>query len=561
MTQETKSFPKKIIIAVIVTVVIVLLAIGLVSRFSPSDQNSASGRQLTHTVMRQDLRISVTESGNINALESHDIKSEVEGRTTIINIIDEGTYLTEEDVKNGTILVELDASEITENLTQQEITFSSAEAKFTEASEAYDIQLKQNESDISAGKMKVRFGLMDLQKYLGLALANQLIEREQLAADQSQFITTLVAHDELGGEASQKKRELEAAISLADEQLSRTESKLLWTKRLFEQEYASKSEVEGDEFELATNQIDLEKAKTSLELYQRYEFPKETEKLLSDYREAQRELDRTEAKARSEEAQRRAQRNSAEATYKLQKDRLEKLQKQLGACVIRAPASGLVVYASSNDFWARQNRPIELGADIRERQKIIEIPDTSTMGVEIQVHEAWVDKVKPDLKAIITMDAFPDVQMEGTVLTIAPLPDPQGFWQDTGVKAYKTEVRIDGDHDFLRPGMSAKVEIIIDELADVLCVPLQAIATNQDGTKFCYVRDGSDSKQIRVQTGNFNDNFIEITEGLSEEQQVMLVPPRLLQEKSNLRKLKSNDSEESTKQQDGNEGGKTESEK
>ena len=122
-----------------------------------------------------DLPITVTESGDIKALNSTDIKSEVEGQTKIISIVDEGTIITPEDVNNRKVLVELDSSNIKERLTQQEITFSNEEASYTEAKEALDIQIKQNDSDIKAGEIKVRFALMDLQKYLGAAVAEKLM--------------------------------------------------------------------------------------------------------------------------------------------------------------------------------------------------------------------------------------------------------------------------------------------------------------------------------------------------------------------------------------------------
>jgi len=61
----------------------------------------------TYTVRRDDLPITVTENGGIKAINSKEIKSEVEGRTTIISIVDEGTIITAEDVNNGKVLVKL----------------------------------------------------------------------------------------------------------------------------------------------------------------------------------------------------------------------------------------------------------------------------------------------------------------------------------------------------------------------------------------------------------------------------------------------------------------------
>ena len=90
---------------------------------------------------------------------------------------------------------------------------------------------------------------------------------------------------------------------------------------------------------------------------------------------------------------------------------------------------------------------------------------------------------------------------------------------------YSTEIAIEGSYEFLRPGMSAQVEILVEQLNDVLIVPVQAVA-NRQGEKLCYVaRDGRLQPQV-VQTGSFDENFIVIHGGLTEGELVSLQPPR-----------------------------------
>ncbi|MHC4721022.1 MAG: hypothetical protein ACYSYT_11205 [Planctomycetota bacterium] len=144
-------------------------------RRNSRNPNSASNNPGIFTVKRGDLTISVTESGDVKPLNSIDITSEVEGETTLISIVDEGTLITPEDVNSGKVLAELDSSKIKEDLTKQKIDFLTARADHTDANEALEIQKKQNYSDIQTGQMDVRFALMDLQKYLGDAVAEKLI--------------------------------------------------------------------------------------------------------------------------------------------------------------------------------------------------------------------------------------------------------------------------------------------------------------------------------------------------------------------------------------------------
>ncbi len=476
----------------------IVLIIALWALFARQGTDTASGT--TSSVRRGPLVISVLESGSIKALESQQIKSEVEGQTTIITLVPEGTIVTEEDVKAEKILVELDSSNMRDRLTQQEITFQSAEASFTNARESFEIQKNQNDSNIKSGELKVKFAKIDLSKYLGSTLADQIV------VSQMEFAKLLNSPD-LGGDAVQQKRKKHSDIDLANEEVKRANERLKWTERLYEKKFVSLTDLEADE------------------LFLQYEFPKQTEKLLSDCQEAGKELERIQARARSQLAQSQAELKSREARYRLEKDKLEKLQTQIEKCVIRATHTGMVIYPTQG-FWGRSQNMIEEGAMVRERQIIVEIPDISQMAVEVTVHESAVDKVKKGLPARITVDAFPDLKLEGKVLKVALMPDQQHRWLNPDLKVYKTEVSIIGNHPSLKPGMSAKSEIIVNRLQNVLSVPIQAVTTYKD-QRVCYVLASARPEMRVVETGEFNDKFIEIQSGLKEGERVLLRPPRV----------------------------------
>lgn len=78
----------------------------------------------------------------------------------------------------------------------------------------------------------------------------------------------------------------------------------------------------------------------------------------------------------------------------------------------------------------------------------------------------------------------------------------------------------------LRPGMSAKVEIIIAQLKDILAVPVQCVS-NRSGKKVCYVHAPGNNEAREVQTGPYNDKFVQILSGLNEGDAVLLNPPRV----------------------------------
>jgi HlyD family secretion protein len=502
----------------------VVVSIGVLAFFNrkTADSGPSNSSMGLFAVKRGDLTISVTESGSIKAVNTKDIKSEVEGRATIVSIVPEGTMITAEDVNNGKVLVELDSSELKEQLSQREIELTSAEASYADANESYLIQVKQNESDITAAELKMKFALMDLQKYIGENIAKTVVE--QCGPDSNSGLDTsflLKDPNSLGGSASRQLKVLRNDILLAQGQLEKATDVLEGTQKLHDANYASDLDLMSAKLDVDRFRIQKESAEEALKLYQLYDFPKETEKFLSDYQEAQRELDRTKARARSQLAQAKAKLASARSTLDTQKRRLNKLHEQIEACTIRAPAVGQVVYWSSTERWVRTK--IEQGAEIPEGYKIITIPDASKMKVEVKIHETWIDRIEPNQPAEIKIEAFPNKTFTGRVLKKAPLADAED-WLNPDLKVYSTDIGIDGTYDFLKTGMTGKVTIIIDKLQDVLYVPIQSVVTIED-KKVCYVT-GSPAEKCDVVTGLFNDNFVEIKSGLTEGEKVLLNPPK-----------------------------------
>jgi len=489
----------------------------------------------TFTVRYDDLVITVTESGNIKAQESTDIMCEVEGRgVEIASIIPEGTVITPEDVKKGKILCQLNAAELQDTYNREQISFSSAKASYSQAQEAYIIQKKQNESDIAAAELAVEFGLMDLQNYLGGSIAQKLIEqvtREPNAPVETAVLLELLEDpNSLGGEASQMLKQYQNDILLAEGQLEKATDVLTGTQKLHDANYASDLDLKSAQLDVNRFRIQQESSSEALRLYKLYSFPKQTKQLVSDYHEAQRDLERTIAQTRSQLAQAQAKLESSEASYNLQKDHVAKLERQIAACVIRAPSPGIVVYGSSADWYQRREDPIEVGDMVRRGQKIFTIPNSNVMGVELRVHESSVNKVMPGQDATVTVEAHPDMAFNAKVVKVAPLPDPQHGWLDPGVKVYTTYVVIEGSHDVLKPGMSAKVEILVEQLNNVKIVPVQVVE-NRAGKKFCYVATESGPKEREVRTGAFNNTSVEIISGLEIGEKVLLSPPQGIERK------------------------------
>lgn len=564
-------------------IVVVLLGLWMFSG------GPAASNEITYTVKRGEMEISVLEGGSIEAQQSQEIRSEVKGSgTKILKIVEEGYQVTEEDVKNGKVLVELDSADIVSRMTQQEIQYQSSVASLTEARQSYEIQRNQNTSTIKAAEQKAQFAKMDMQKFLGDETFTEIVttlKLDKLEAAASKIVSgedverlmlTAMETNEVwmaeefenrddaekapekvlqpaviqpkrsrpapgppvldfskyakaemlgDGSAMQQLRKLTDEKYTAEQQHSLSKTKLEGTRRLFEKDFVTRTELDTDEITAKNNELKVKTAETAYNLFIKYEFQKQAQELVSKYEEALRGLEREKKEAISKLAQSNARLKGAEGRYSIEVDQRKELISQLDKCLLRSQKPGLVVYGGgSSDGYYSNSEQIREGASVRERQPIITIPDMTQMAVRVKVHESYIQKIKKGLAAKIQVDAFPDRKLMGEVTKVALLPDSQNRWTNPDLKVYQTIVSIVGTHDWLKPGMSAKVEVLIKQLHDVIYVPLQAIS-EAGGKQFCYVATVRGAEMREVQIGDFNDEFIEIKKGLESGEKVLLRPP------------------------------------
>ncbi|MCX5656561.1 MAG: hypothetical protein NTY65_18140, partial [Planctomycetota bacterium] len=431
----------------------------------------------------------------------------------IVWVIEEGTH-----VKQGDKLIELDSADLQERLRTQDMVYKTAKAVFEKAEKTFLITQSQRESLLSVAALTVKFGLMDFRKYLGSDLADRVVAQEGKAAFDS-----LMKDPVLGGAALQQKRKLTSAISLADEELSRAANKVEWTRTLKEKGYVTGSELQADELAWKRQQVLLEEAKTALDLFQVYEFPKAAEKAYTDWLEAKREYDRVNARTASELASAGATRDNNKDALALEETRLQKIQDQLAKCTITAPQPGMVVYDTSG---GRSDRviAIEPGATVRHQQNLIKLPDMSEMVVKVKLHESVVKQAVGEAPAYITIDALPKDRLTGKVTKIAVMPDRSQWWLNPGLKTYVTEITLDRTPEGLKPGMSAQVEVLVDTRGDVLQVPVSAVFVDQ-GFQVAYVKTPTGVETRRIEVGLSNDRMVEIAKGLTENEEVYLFKP------------------------------------
>ena len=135
--------------------VVAVLVVVLLGWWGLRSGGTSASQVLTFAARRGPLEITVLEGGSLQALESQEIKCEVRvgyQGTKILRIVEEGYLVTEEDVRTNKVLCELDSSDLQKQIVQQEIQYQTAVASLTDAQQNYEIQLGQNESQITKAR-------------------------------------------------------------------------------------------------------------------------------------------------------------------------------------------------------------------------------------------------------------------------------------------------------------------------------------------------------------------------------------------------------------------------
>lgn len=343
------------------------------------------------------------------------------------------------------------------------------------------------------------------------------------AIDFDQYANIEVLGD---GEAKQKLRKFDDDLQVAKKELGQATVTIEGTRRLFEKGFVTRNDMQRDEIAFDNSRLKVQTAETARDLYLKYDFPKSAEESLSKFLDSVRELDKTRRQAISKLAQAEARLKSGMGQFEVQSRQRKDLQEQRSKCIITAKKSGLVVYGAGGDqmFYYGGEERVREGATVRERQAIITIPDMTRMSVNVKIHETYIKKVSKGQKARITVDAFQDKVLSGEVTKVGVLPDSQNRWMNPDMKVYAVTIAIDGTHEWVKPGMSAKVEVMVRRLEDVVQIPVQAVTLNE-GKQVCYVVGGLKPERREVAIGEFTDEFIEVKSGLKEGERVLLRTP------------------------------------
>jgi len=197
-----------------------------------------------------------------------------------------------------------------------------------------------------------------------------------------------------------------------------------------------------------------------------------------------------------------------------QKRRKQKMEGVLQKFIIKAPASGMVIYKRE---WNGQKRTV--GSEISTWDlTVATLPDMSTMVSKTYVNEIDISKIAEGQEVRAGVDAFPEKAYSGRVKEVANIGEQL---PNTDAKVFEVTIELDGTDPILRPSMTTSNSIVTKIVRDALHIPLEAVHSNDSVT---YVYRKNRTKQVVV-LDEENENEIIVEAGLEVGDKVLLSVP------------------------------------
>jgi len=202
-----------------------------------------------------------------------------------------------------------------------------------------------------------------------------------------------------------------------------------------------------------------------------------------------------------------AQANEAEA-------RLQSSRTQLLKSVLQSPIDGVVVKQNAKE-----------GEIVPANSPMISVISSAHFEIETNVPEADIAKVKIGDSARVTLDAYGnDIIFEAKVVKIDPAET-----MVEGVATYKTTLIFAKDDDRVKSGMTANIDIETAKREGVIYIPRRA-TVKRDIDTIVFVSGGIQPAERVVKLGLVgSDGNVEITEGLSESESIVINPEKIIQ--------------------------------
>ena len=183
-----------------------------------------------------------------------------------------------------------------------------------------------------------------------------------------------------------------------------------------------------------------------------------------------------------------------------------------------APSPGFAIIKKN---WSSDAK-FQVGEQCWSGYPLIELPDLNELKAEVQINEVDISKIAKGLKVVIKPDAFSDSVYQGEVIEVANLAINKD--RDSKIKVFPVDILIKNPGKNMLPGLTVSCRIIVDQIDDVIYVPFEAVHNTPEGD-YVYLKKGTSFEKKTVELGQANTDFVIITSGLEEKDQVAMADP------------------------------------
>lgn len=217
----------------------------------------------------------------------------------------------------------------------------------------------------------------------------------------------------------------------------------------------------------------------------------------------------------------RARREAAEKRIAEGRARLASARDRLAKTEITAPMDGVVTRLA-----AREGEMVVVGVQNQPGTILMTLSDLSSIDAEVEVAEADVMRLAVGQPATAKLEALPGREFAGRVVEIGASALPLAGTA-AAAREFRVVVRLDPAGAELRPGLTCDVEILAEERADALTVPLQAVALRpgEGGAERAgvFLVEGESARFTPIETGIVGGLDVEVR-GLTEGATLVVGP-------------------------------------
>lgn len=457
---------------------------------------ASDGLDRVYTVKRGDFKVAFRLEGQLDAIRSQQLRYDGKrghGQLKLVDIVSDRTSVTSNDVifrLSDEWFVEQD-----KDLTRK---LQLAEEDFKLALQDMEMLRADGLTELKGAADSLRNAQEQYQKYEAEDAPRKKKDLIQASQDASS------AWDTAKSALDDAKKALTDAISQDPEAVTAAQKKL------------NEAEKALDKAEQA-----MEKAWYDLRIFKRYDYPQKIASLQESVMKSQLSVQRTIVNNNAKSSKKRIEIANREKLISDYRNDLAGVREDMDKLVIRAQSDGMLIHGENRRNRWDTPKEIKVGADVSIGESIGLIPDVSKFKVQVNIPEEYRSRIKIGLPVVIRAKAVPDLTLSGEIVRVAGASTPIIPWDQGSPKVYASDISTDAADERLAPGMTVQVEIVVEKAENVLYVPVEGVY-NRDGKSFCKVRVGEGQVEREVKTGRFSTDFVEVTEGLEENEQVML---------------------------------------